>query len=132
MSRAGSTSIAACACPQGSTLINIGGGDKCLSTDQVNKYSMKDYNPSSQNQYNNGPITSLLLVKNTIMCPPNSMDPCCSDDSAANKECVKNGFWGPSQVFDKNVAGFQDYPVVSNQGMYLLNKKRAKINSRFF
>jgi len=102
VSPANSTTASACVCPPGTTLITIGSTNYCIGIDQVNKYSMKAYNPSTKSTYNNGVKTSLVLAKNTDLCPPNSMNSCCSQESSTNKDCIKRGFWKPSKVFDTN------------------------------
>jgi hypothetical protein len=112
VSRAGSTTVIDCVCPTGKKLVSIDNTNQCITIDQVNKYSMKAYNPSAKSAYNNMINTSLVLVKNTNMCPPNSIDPCCNKDSSTNNDCIKKGFWKTSKVFDTE--GFQDYRRVPN------------------
>ena len=101
-SSAGSTTASACVCPPGTSLVSMGSTNYCINIDQANKYSMKAYNPFSKSTYNNGIKTSLLLTKNAAMCPPNSTDPCCSQESSTKLSCINGGFWKPSKVFDTN------------------------------
>jgi len=72
--------------------------------------------------------TSLVITKNTALCPTNSRTLCCNNAYATNTTCIKSNFWTPSYQFNtshttKCASGFQDY-----QGLHLLNKKKDKMN----
>jgi hypothetical protein len=78
--------------------------------------------------------TSLIITKNTALCPANSKTLCCNNAYATNTTCIKNKFWTPSYQFTaanrtKCASGFQNY-ISENQGMHLLNQKKAKMNRK--
>ena len=78
--------------------------------------------------------TSLIITKNTALCPATSRTLCCNKAYATNTTCIRNKFWTPSYQFTaanraKCATGFQDY-TSDYQGMHLLNQKKAKMNRK--
>jgi len=93
-------SISNSSCPPGKILLSD--DDNCIIDRQVIKYMIKTYKPFGKSVYNNYPNISLILTKNTELCPPNSTDPCCIDNSSINIDCIKKKIWKPSYAFDTN------------------------------
>jgi hypothetical protein len=61
--------------------------------------------------------TTLVITKNTALCPTNSRTLCCNTAYATNTTCIKSNFWRPSYQFKpshtaKCASGFQDYKLI--------------------